>query len=165
VAGAPPIDRLTEITAFFEGSNVTLLSAVIAARGECPAGTPFRAGISRRHPEHAIEVLFLAANRKRVVRVEIDAICGDVLAAEDEPAVPKEIADLLVFARDRPDRLEVALKCASKNKQRTVIGAELQQRNNAPPIAQITVLRPTGFSDLLIESTDDESIELVHSKK
>ena len=161
VAGAPPIERLVEVTAFVQSSKVTLLSAVIAARTECSAGTPFRAGISRRHPAHAFEILILVADRKRVVRVEIDAICGEAIGVDEEPMTPIEIASLLVFARNRPDRLEAALKRASEAQQGTAIAAELRERKNAPPIAAVTVLTPTGFSDLLIDSTDDEPVELV----
>ena len=161
-AGAPPIERLVEITEFAQDSKATLLSAVIAARAECPSGTPLRAGISQHHPTHAFEILFLAEDRKRVIRVEIDVTCGDAFGVDEVPMTPKEIAGLIGFARNRPDRLEAALKRASNLKQGTCIGAELCDRKNGPPIVAVTLLTATGFRDLLIDPTNDEPVELVY---
>ena len=125
VAGAPPIERLVEVTAFVQSSKVTLLSAVIAARTECSAGTPFRAGISRRHPTHAFEVLLLTGDGK-VIRIEVDAICGEQLASEEEPRTPAEIRELRRTVRRAGVGLAEAIGVAARRTQGVAVRGELR---------------------------------------
>ncbi|MBI3863808.1 MAG: hypothetical protein HY290_18115 [Planctomycetia bacterium] len=95
------------------------------------------------------------------MRVEIDVICGEVLAVDDEPLTAKDGAALAVFARNRPDRLEIALRRASKRNQGTAIGAELRDRPKALPIAAVSCLTPTGINEIQVEPADDEPAHLV----
>ncbi|MGE5195288.1 MAG: hypothetical protein ACM3U2_22575 [Deltaproteobacteria bacterium] len=161
-ADETPQERWAEATEFVRDSKITLLSAVIAARAECPTGTPFRARISRHHPAHAFEVLFLAEDRKQVVRVEIDAICGEPLAADDDEPMPaKDIAALAVFAAHGSDALEASLRRAAKLNRGTPIGAELRERKKAPPIVAVTLLTPTGIREILVAPADERPVHLV----
>ena len=165
-ADEAPGERWAEAAEFVHDSKVTLLSAVNAARAECPTGTPFRAGISRRHPTHAFEVLFLSKDRKQVVRVEIDAICGEPLAGEDdEPMAAKDIATLAAFAGDQPEFLENALRRATKLKKGTPIGVELRERKNGPVFGAILLLTPTEISERIVEPVDEQPVNLVRRRK
>jgi hypothetical protein len=161
IAAEPPARRWVAATAFVQNSNVTLRSAVIAARVEYKTGIPFSVGISRNHPRHAFEVLFLADDLKSVVRVELDVVCGEVLAVDNVQMPPNEVAALAVVARNRPERLEAALKQAEKLKQGTAIAAKLRERRNGPPIAAVTVIQPTGMAEILVEPVPEGMIPLV----
>ncbi len=164
-ADETPEERWAVATEFVRDSKITLLSAVIAARAECPTGTPFRAGISRHHPTHAFEVLFLAEDRKQVVRIEIDAICGEPLAGDDDEPMPaKYIAAPAVFAGDRPECLQNALRHAAQLKKGTPIGAELRERKNGPVSSAIFLLAPTEISEMIVEPVDEQPVDLVRRR-
>ena len=124
-AGPPLADQLPEFVAFVQNSKLTLLSAVIAARSECPSATPFRAGISRRHPTHAFEVLLLTGDGK-VIRIEVDAICGEQLASEEEPRTPAEIRELRRTVRRAGVGLAEAIGVAARRTQGVAVRGELR---------------------------------------
>src|SRR5258708_4110044 len=125
VPGANGSDDFCEIADFCAAAKLSLASAVNAAQAEGRAGVPFKAAISRRRPTHAFEVELLTGDDK-VIRIEVDAICGEHLAREEERRTVAEIRELRRLIRRSRVGLADAIDAAARRTNGVAVRAELR---------------------------------------
>jgi uncharacterized membrane protein YkoI len=154
-------DNPIEIVDFLVAARISLASAVTAAQSECKDGIPFKAGNSRQRPRHAFEVLLLTSDGK-VVRVEIDTNCGEVLDSEEEPRTPAEVRELRRTVRRARVGLAEAIGAAVKRAGGDAVRGELRAEEKKVKAAIIVLLRGEE-SEIAIERiprVNDNELEL-----
>lgn len=140
LTGEVPPSDLVQTREFLNTTKVNLASAVIAAQMEFSDAVPFKAGISRWRPVHAFEVLVLSHGQ--VVRVEVDAICGDVLEGEEEERTHVELVAIRRIVGRARVGLGEAIAVAAQRTTGTPIDAEL--RDNGKNINAVIGLLLNG---------------------